>query len=94
MSSQFSQFDQYKLNTELYEDYCIHITPCETGSEERTERWSKGKTLGKGTFGTVWLEKEEKGTLRAVKQISKTNILVNARELLALSTLKAVSTFP
>lgn len=92
MSSQFNQFDQYKLSTELYNDYCIHTITCKTGPGERSEKWNKGKILGEGAFGTVWLEEEEKkGTLRAVKQISKTNVLVGSGELLALSTLKAVS---
>lgn len=92
MDSQLSQFDQYKLhNTEVYEGYCTHTVTCETGSGGKTEKWSKGKTLGEGAFGIVWLEREERGALRAVKQISKTHILMNERELLALSALKAVS---
>lgn len=50
--------------------------------------------MGEGTFGIVWLEREERGALRAVKQISKSEVLMNSRELLALSTLKAVSELP
>lgn len=102
MFTTFSQFDKHKLRTEFYdvEGYCKHtITrksetgPSATIEEEVTEEWSRGKFLGRGAFGAVWLEKEEKGALRAVKQISKVDIR-NTRELLALIKLNAVNTFP
>lgn len=88
----FSQFDEYKLSTEFVEGCWRHTISCDSGV--RTERWSRDKVLGKGGYGTVWLEREEKGALRAVKQISETKKLLNSRELLALIKLQAVNIPP
>ena len=35
------------------------------------ERWSRNKELGRGGFGTVYLETEDKGSVRAVKEVPK-----------------------
>jgi hypothetical protein len=59
--------------------------------------WYRGRELGRGTFGTVFLESSEKGeegNLRAVKDIakdknSKIKIDYN-RELAAMATLSKV----
>lgn len=88
MSDQLSQFEEYKLRTSFYDDYCEH-----TYKSRKAERWRRGKVLGQGGFGVVWLEKEKKGALRAVKQISKRKIK-NTAELLALTKLNMVRTSP
>lgn len=91
MTVPLSNFKQYKLITsELCGTYCIQTIPSESGPTARTEKWIRGRTLGQGGFGTVWLGEEEKGALRAVKQISKIHTVLTSRELLALSTLKEV----
>lgn len=62
------------------------------------KKWTRLAELDRGTFGTVWLEHDEKSKeSRAVKQISKStpsNPFVGTpkRELLALSKLSKVST--
>lgn len=92
MSTISNEFNQYKLSTEFSGGCWKHTITCGTG--ERIEKWRKDKKLGKGGGGTVWLEKEESGILRAVKKVSKTKISMSSRELLALIKLKEVSTSP
>ena len=71
-----------KLETQFYSDpdYTQHITyVSESGKDRRrtrkAERWKRKSRLGRGTFGTVWLEQcvlgEAKDELRAVKEVSK-----------------------
>ncbi|MCJ1404811.1 hypothetical protein MMC11_008037 [Xylographa trunciseda] len=53
------------------------------------KRWSRIKELGHGGFGTVWLEREQNGELRAVKEVRKqihgTKAADYLRELLAMA---------
>lgn len=41
----------------------------------KEEKWSRVRELGRGTYGIVWLEQciqgDDKGSLRAVKQVQK-----------------------
>ena len=80
MSSSSDLVIDSKLDTEIHPNFIHHVyhvsgsTPWER-KITREERWVKGKTLGHGGFGTVWLEKcvigDRQGTVRAVKAISK-----------------------
>ncbi len=52
------------------------------------ETWSRGKELGRGGFGTVYLETEGNGGVRAVKEVPKrtgrTKTMDHLREVLAM----------
>ena len=56
--------------------------------------WHRGRELGRGTSGTVFLERSEKGELRAVKDIAKdmnSRIKIDyRRELMAMAVLAKV----
>lgn len=87
----------YKLETEFHDGYVVHTNYEWDYSVRRVKnyvKWKRGKTLGKGAFGEVWLEEEEAGELRAVKCLERhSEILIDAgvtRELLALITLTEV----
>lgn len=59
----------------------------------RTEkRWTKESELGYGTFGEVWLEKNQIGEARAVKGVKKRkNTQIDYyKELLAMAKLSKV----
>lgn len=59
----------------------------------RTEkRWTKESELGYGTFGEVWLEKNQKGEARAVKGVKKRKDtgIDYYKELLAMAKLSKV----
>lgn len=89
ISTTLSRFNQYKLDTKFRKSYYKHTIACESGV--RTERWGKVRIIGRGAFAHVWLVEEERGTLRALKKISKANIRIDhSRELLALVELRAV----
>ena len=71
-----------KLQTEFCQGYTQHVhyisgdTPRQR-KVRKEERWERGRSLGNGTFGTVWLEKlitensEEKSKYRAIKEMRK-----------------------
>jgi hypothetical protein len=84
MSGFLKQFGAYKFDTEFFEGYCKHTT----GST--AQKWNKGRVLGRGSGGIVWLEKGDKGEVRAVKQIYRSTISGCSQELLALAELKTV----
>ena len=56
--------------------------------------WHRGRELGRGSSGTVFLERSEKGEPRAVKDIAKdknSKIKINyQRELMAMAVLARV----
>ncbi|KAK0649170.1 kinase-like domain-containing protein [Cercophora newfieldiana] len=68
-----------KLESDVYANYTVHhVFDALTQSpgvrpRKTTERWDRGRELGSGGFGTVWLENctsgRSKGKLRAVKEI-------------------------
>lgn len=84
------EFGLYKLNTTFDNGQCQHMTAA-VDSTIRATTWKKVKILGKGGFGTVWLEKEDGGALRAVKMVQKNGTVWNSRELLALTKLNMAS---
>lgn len=96
MAASASKLDDYKLETKFLED-CVVQTTYEWSSEERVptvSTWKQVRGIGTGAFGSVWLQKETGGQLRAVKKLPQellpgTGFL---QELLASSKLKSVST--
>lgn len=76
MEARAAKLERYKLPTGLseyaYSDNTVihpaHSSDLLGGEESGVEtRWKRQKEVGVGGFGTVWLEKNEGGELRAVK---------------------------
>lgn len=88
---QESKFDSCKLQSHFHDGFIEHVVWRSKSRCEITE-WSRSGLLGRGTFGTVWLEKERRqGTLRALKEMRKDVIGQDYnREILALVKLKKV----
>lgn len=98
MSTAPPTLEHYKLETEFHEGYVVNRTyewDYSVRREKSLQEWKRGRTLGKGGFGLVWLEEDKNtGELRAVKSLERNSaVLIDAgvtRELLALITLTAV----
>src|SRR6266498_1973428 len=91
--------DHFKLEADFLPDCVQHtILKSDTKLLKRrfrvVQRWKRRRVLGHGAFGIVWLESEQKGALRAVKEISKATAerlkLDYRRELCALVKLSKV----
>lgn len=85
----------YRLPTAFTADYIEH----QLGGEEAARtRWCFGREIGRGGFGVVHLQTEQRsGQLRAVKTITKATIpagLDYRRELLTMAMLAKVSRTP
>lgn len=99
MSTPTPTLEHYKLETEFHDGYVLNRAyewDYSVRRETSMVKWKRGKSLGKGAFGEVWLEeKEEGGMLRAVKCLERNSaVLIETgvtRELLALITLTDVS---
>lgn len=68
--------ERYKLDVEFLDDVTQHTyLTCDRSRGLRkvkiVKRWKRVLELGHGSFGVVWLEVEEAGAERAVKEISK-----------------------
>jgi hypothetical protein len=86
-----------KLEVESFKDYSIQtrlVSNPATGQRRtrQQERWQRIKELGRGSFGTVWLEEctagPSSGEVRAVKELCKnpTSVSTNYyRELEAIA---------
>jgi hypothetical protein len=96
MASASRNFDEYRLNAVVNRDpyFVIHTLsderlPPELQRPGSVQRWEREKVLGKGTFGTVWLEVLRSGKasgreVRAVKRIQKKSMR-DKRELAAMT---------
>lgn len=85
-----------KLDTHFHSnpDYILHVkhvaeSPAKQRKVRKEERWKRERRLGRGGFGTVWSEKciqgDNKGELRAVKEIPKHESYDYYRELEAVA---------
>lgn len=84
-----------RSNSSIVEHHSIYSDPTRgIRSERRVARWQRQRELGRGGFGTVQLEAERGGALRAVKQIPKSvsgfNTVDHLREILAMAKLSGV----
>jgi hypothetical protein len=95
MTSPDLAINYHKLNTTFFSGHVQHTTfHSDISRGKRQVRvvktWHKGRELGRGSFGTVFLETSEKGEIRAVKEIPKHGRIDYNRELVAMATLTKV----
>ena len=90
----------HRLDTEFFSDHVRHTTFHSDAARgmrrvEVVKDWYREREIGRGSFGTVFLEKSENGEYRAVKDIAKkrnSRIIIDyRRELKAMATLAKVS---
>lgn len=91
-----SQLDQYRLETIFDEDGVVHTYKIDLAADqerlETKEKWRHKQKIGAGGFGVVWLQEEEGGKVRAVKQLPRDARNANySRELATLAQVKDVS---
>ncbi|KAG0639771.1 kinase-like domain-containing protein [Tuber brumale] len=86
---QDSKFDSCKLQSYFHGSFIEHVV-WRSKSQCEITKWDRSQLLGRGTFGTVWLEKESRqGALRALKEMRKDVLGQDYnREILALVKLK------
>ena len=91
--------DYHKLDTKFFADHVQHTTFRSDASQGKrrvkvVKKWYRDRELGRGSFGTVFLERSEKGEYRAVKEIAKdknSTIKIDyKRELTAMAILTKV----
>jgi hypothetical protein len=81
----------YTEHHELFSDSSRRIR-----NQLEIKRWKRGREIGRGGFGTVYLEEEDKeeGQLRAVKIVQrrtdKQKVIEYLREVLAMANLSRV----
>ena len=89
----------HKLDIEFVNGHARHTTFHSDASRGRrrvavVKNWYRGRELGRGNFGTVFLERSEQGEYRAVKDVSKNKNRRIAtdyrRELMAMARLVKV----
>lgn len=71
MSVRISKLDNFKLETVFGDGFVMNATfdwHLST-KHKRSTTWRQEKLLGEGGFGSVWLQMEVGGQLRAVKEI-------------------------
>lgn len=96
MATSVPKLDFYKLETVFGEDYVAHTTykwELSTKKKKVVSVWKEEKKIGAGGFGSVWLQRENGGQLRAVKRLSRDTLPETgfSQELLALVKLKDAS---
>ena len=91
--------DSFQLPVQFTESHVIHtrrVTDIRRGIRNaiHEERWSRDREIGRGGFGTVYLESEGSGLVRAVKEVPKfagrTRTMDHLREVLAMAHFKKV----
>ena len=102
MSAPSDLIEFFKLNAIF--DPIAALTREKVRISDRTHRkrqivavkeWKRAKRIGRGAYGTVWVERDEEGNMRVVKEIVKENSGMSVkvdhqRELLALGQLSKV----
>lgn len=80
MTTEASDPNQYRLETEFQGEYVIHTRPDLPNVEEPHDqeaidmvqgRWTSGDVIGTGGYGVVLKQKNDSGRLRAVKRVSR-----------------------
>ena len=96
MASQDIVIGYHKLDTKFFGGHVEHTTFHSDASRGKRQvkavkAWYRGRELGRGSFGTVFLERSERGEHRAVKEIAKEkNRIDYKRELMAMAMLAKV----
>ena len=95
MESSSDLIEFFKLETRFLHDCIEHTRAVPDAARKRrkpskeAKQWRRVRELEEGGFGVVWLEKEQDGELRAVKEIRKRDQQQNridiSRELLAMA---------
>ena len=84
LDTQFSSEPEYTQHIQ----YVSGRTPRER-RVRKEERWKREREIGRGSFGTVWLERciygDSKGKIRAVKKVQKSESSNYYRELEAIA---------
>ena len=76
MASLDLEIGYHKLDTEFFSGHVRHTTFHSDTSQGRrrapvVKDWYRDREIGRGSFGTVFLERSEGGESRAVKDIAK-----------------------
>lgn len=95
MASPDTVIGYHKLDTKFFDGHVEHTTfhsDASRGSRlEVVKTWYRGRELGRGSFGSVFLERSEGGEHRAVKVIAKEQSRIDyRRELVAMAMLAKV----
>lgn len=88
MAALTSELNQHKLETEFGDGYVVHSTK----QHKVLPTWKHQKEIGAGGFGSVSLQEDSGGQLRAVKRLPRNpkRLIDFTRELSALIKLKDV----
>lgn len=91
MSRPTPNLDNFKLETTFGDGFVVNVTlDTHPTKHPGSATWRQERLLGRGAFGSVWLQKgEDNGELRAVKELRKEDVtsMGFTRELLSLITL-------
>ena len=91
--------DYHKLDTKFFAGHVQHTTFHSDAAKgkrrvKEVKSWYRNREIGRGSFGTVFLERSERGEYRAVKEIAKdkgSRIKIDyRRELMAMAILGKV----
>ena len=91
MASLEPAVDRHKLTTKFFDGYVQHTIV--RSDRRRAQNWYRRQELGRGSFGTVFLEESREREFRAVKVLAKTQSRItidHTRELKAMAVLAKV----